>query len=145
MTISHQIIIHTAPQVITDAFMQSQHTAVWWQGCRAFFDLENKTFSWVWHNNDGAILYLTHGQILDYAAGVFLHLHQIWQYDHEQTHPIGPVDLLIEITPQVNDCLLVVKSSGFKTDDEQWRQNADAVNKGWGEVLPELKRYLEKV
>lgn len=144
MQIEKQIIIPTAPQKVLEAFMQSRHTMEWWGQCESFFDLQHKTFSWRWHNGEKGMMYLTHGRILDYASGVFLHLHDIWQYAFDKPQPTGPVSLLLEVTPQVNDTLLILKHDGFVAGDSIWEQYAKAVSEGWDSMLPQLKNYLEQ-
>ena len=144
MELHKQIIIERNPVEVLTAFLYSKHTRLWWNGCETFFDLASHCLSWQWRQPDGAIQYLTHGTVKQYEAGLFLELENIWQYDHSKPDPIGPVQLLLECTPQAGHTLLVVKHSGFRTGQMQWDEYLDAVDKGWDWVLPQLKAYLER-
>jgi uncharacterized protein YndB with AHSA1/START domain len=143
MEISQHIILCCKPENALVAFMNTKHTSQWWNDGAAFFDLPAKTFSWHWRATDGSFLYITHGHILSFIPGVCLQLHNMWQYDYQQPEPAGPLSLLIECTPQVNDTLLVIRHNGFEPNTPAGLAHARAVEEGWHKVLPQLKNYLE--
>lgn len=144
MELHKQIIIERSTAEVLNAFLYSKHTRQWWYGCDTYFDLALHCLSWQWRKPDGAFQYITHATIKQYEAGLFLEMENVWQYDFEKTEPIGPVNLLLECTPQAGHTLLIVKHRCFKCGNLGWDEYFEAVDKGWDAVLPRLKEYLEK-
>ena len=115
----------------------------WWQGCHTFADVAAGYISWQWRDADGRFQYISSGAIHQYEPGLFLQLRHMWQYDFEKANPLGPVDLLIECTPQSGHTLLHIQHGPFATHSAEWQAYAAAVESGWQQVLPQLKQYLE--
>lgn len=139
-----QIIIRRPTAEVLEAFLKTVHTAQWWQGCQTHVDEAAGMLSWYWRNHEGSFAYITHARIQQYQPGLFLELNDIWQYSKTDAAPIGPLRLLLECTPHSDATMLVLRSSGFISGDARWKQYYDDVNKGWDEVLPRLKQYLEQ-
>jgi uncharacterized protein YndB with AHSA1/START domain len=147
MDIQTQIIIERSSTEVLEAFLHSRHTSQWWLGCETFADVHfNNTISWQWRDESGRFLYITHGHIAGYQAGIFLEIENIWQYDFTSSiNPVGPLKLLLECTPQAGHTLLVVRHTGFENIAKDGQAFYKAVTDGWALVLPQLKKHLESV
>jgi len=67
----------------------------------------------------------------------------IWQYDFSSSNPVGPLQLLLECTPQAGHTLLVLRHTGFENIATDVQAFYKAVEDGWALVLPQLKKHLE--
>ncbi|MCC6762529.1 MAG: SRPBCC domain-containing protein [Chitinophagaceae bacterium] len=143
MLVTAQIIIHRPSSEVLEAFLHTQHTQAWWQGCHTFADVAAGYISWQWRDADGRFQYISSGALQQYEPGLFLQIRHMWQYDVEKANPLGPVDLLIECTPQSGHTLLHIQHGPFATHSAEWQAYAAAVESGWQQVLPQLKQYLE--
>lgn len=145
MDIQTQIIIERPSTEVLEAFLDSKHTTQWWLRCETFADVFSKnTISWQWRDEEGKFLYITHGHVAGYQAGIFLELENMWQYDFTSSiNPVGPLNLLLECTPQAGHTLLVVRHTGFENITTDAQVFYKAVEDGWALVLPQLKKYLE--
>jgi uncharacterized protein YndB with AHSA1/START domain len=145
MQIVAQIIIERPSTEVLEAFLHSRHTSQWWLGCQTLADTQSaKIISWQWRDEAGKFLYITHGQIAGYEPGIFLAVENIWQYDFTSSiHPVGPLKLLLECTPQAGHTLFIVHHTGFENIATDIQVFYKAVEDGWASVLPQLKKYLE--
>jgi uncharacterized protein YndB with AHSA1/START domain len=144
LEVKSNIVIAKDSFSVLDAFTLYFHTRHWW-GCQGTLvrTMPGGIASWQWRPFDSHFSYITHGMVKQYEAGLYLQVENIWQYDFEMPEPLGPINLLIECTPQAGSTLLSVVHSGFVPNQPLWDEYYTSVKDGWEIVLPRLKAYLE--
>ncbi len=142
--VSCQTEINVSPEKVIQAFTNSDKLKGWWGVERSFIELKpGGIYTLAWGISGNGIKYISTGVIKQYEPAGFLHIGD-YMYMNPERPFLGPLELLIEVTPKPNGSLLKLEQGPYPLNaGEHWDWYYVVVNDAWPKVLQTLKQYLE--
>jgi hypothetical protein len=142
-TVDASIIINVPPALVLNAFLEQQHLNSWWGVERSLVEPKpGGLYLLAWKGGGDGFTNVNTGIIKSYEPGLYLHIEKCSCLNTAR-QIMGPMELLLECTPQNNSTYLHLRQSGYQHGSD-WNWLYESVVENWPKALQLLKMYLEK-